>query len=73
MRSPAFNYTAVYDKCFNNCVVVLFGRQAWRSLAFLALPNNVEMRLLPQLGRLGPINYWVHGVRVGADEAWRIF
>lgn len=52
-------------------LVLLLGKQAWRSARWLDLPEDVELRYLPHPGRLGLINFQVDGKRVGADEARR--
>lgn len=53
-------------------LVLLLGKQAWRSERWLDLPDDIETRRLPHPGRLGLINFHVDGNRVGADEARRI-
>lgn len=53
-------------------LVLLLGRQAWRSQGWLDLPYDIELRFLPRPGRLGLINHRVDGVRVGAAAARQI-
>lgn len=53
-------------------LVLLLGKQAWRSERWLNLHDDTEIRRLPHPGRLGLINFHVDGKRVGANEARRL-
>ena len=52
-------------------LVLLLGKDAWRSEQFLALPSDVKIRRLPHPGRLGLINYHENGIRIGNKAARR--
>lgn len=53
-------------------LVLLLGKQAWRSQRWLDLPDDIELRFLPHPGRLGLINYRVDGIRIGPSAARQI-
>ncbi len=53
-------------------LVLLLGKEAWRSERLLNLPDSVEVRRLPHPSRLGLIHYRVNGERIGAAAAKQI-
>lgn len=50
-------------------LVLLLGKDAARSAAFLDLPADVEIRKFPHPGRLGLINFQENSKRIGAAAA----